>query len=108
MVTPIPDVKPVPDIIIPDLPDNSPPSAITHRAMLQEFYDKLVETLTFAMWLMDKKATECNAIDAEFMNRLDSPRKTMVDNNIIQLLADLKVTRGNPGETDSVFAVRMQ
>ena len=30
-VTPIPDVKPVPDIIIRDLPDNAPPAVVTHR-----------------------------------------------------------------------------
>ena len=42
------------------------------------------------------------------MNRIDSDRLNMVDMNIIQLLADLKDTRGAPGETDSAFGGRMR
>ena len=40
--------------------------------MLLEFYNNLVGELTFAMWVMDKKTSECTAIEAEFTNRLDS------------------------------------
>ena len=53
MMTPIPDVLPNPEIVIPDLPDNSPPGVATKRQMLVEFRENLIKELTFAMWLMD-------------------------------------------------------
>ena len=53
MMTPIPDVLPNPEIVIPDLPDNSPPGVVTKRQMLVEFRENLIKELTFAMWLMD-------------------------------------------------------
>ena len=108
-ITPIPDVLPMPDIIVHDLPDNAPPAVVTNMNMLAEFRESLIDELTFAMWLMDKKATECNAIVDEFTNRLDAQRKSDVDMNIIALLADLKETRANsPTETDSAFGGRMR
>ena len=104
-------VPPNPDITELNrvLPAGAAPSAVAARAALQQFYDDLVENLTFAMWLMDKKQAECQAIDAMFDSLLDSPRRDAVDDDIIRLLADLKVSRANsPLETDSAFGARMR
>jgi hypothetical protein len=103
-------VPPNPDITELDrvLPAGAAPSAVAARAALEQFYLELVENLSFAMWLMDKKAAECQAIDAMFGSLLDSPRRDAVDDDIIRLLADLKVSRATPGETDSAFGGRMR
>ena len=101
------NVNPVPDIIVPDLPDNAPQETIAIMNNLNDFRNELVRQLTYNMWLMDEKTRRCDAIILSFHHLQDEDRKTAVETSIASLLAFKKSVIGLTGETDMQFENRM-